>query len=79
MKRLQEILNNENDLQSSNREINESLAGKGFAVSQNRQHQGYKAQVLSKLNAIQNDCHRAVQEEDDRRALDAVLEEDLLL
>jgi len=72
MKRFREILNDDPDNYSSDDEIKESLVGKGFAISQNRQHQSYKAQVLSKLGAIQNDCHRAVQEDDERKRSDFI-------
>ena len=68
MKTLRQIINDEPSSDStSDKELKESLVGKGFAIGQNRQHQSIKNQVLGKLSKVQNDCKRAAQEDDDAK------------
>jgi hypothetical protein len=64
MKTLKQIISAEPACDQDDEQLSESLVGKGFAVAQNRQHQTFKSQVLSKLNQVQSDCRRGIQEDD---------------
>ncbi len=67
MKSFRQVIHDQAAAKSSNKTIKESIAGKGYAAAQNRQHQTLRTQVVSKLSAIQNDCRLAIQEDDDRK------------
>ena len=66
MRTLRQIINDEPDHSViTDKQLTESLVGKGFAIGQNRQFQSLKTQAVSKLGQIQTDCKRGVQEADE--------------
>ena len=75
MKTLSQIKEQRNSLLStSDQELRESLIGKGFAISQNRQHAANKTKLLSVLSQIQNDCRQGVREVDPNKKLDMLFQ-----
>lgn len=75
MKTLSQIKEERNPLVlTSDRELSESLVGKGFAIGQNRQHAANKTKLLSALSQIQNDCRQGVREDDQNKKIDLIFQ-----
>jgi hypothetical protein len=75
MKTLSQIKEERNPVAlSSDRELSESLVGKGFAIGQNRQHAANKTKLLSGLTQIQNDCRQGVREDDQNKKIDLIFQ-----
>ena len=58
----------------SDQELCESFVGKGFAISQNRQHASYKTKLFSTISKIQNDCRQGVSEGDESKKIDLLFQ-----
>jgi hypothetical protein len=75
MKTLCQIKEERNPLAlTSDRELCESLVGKGFAIGQNRQHAANKTKLLSILTQIQNDCRQGVRENEQNKKIDLIFQ-----
>jgi hypothetical protein len=58
----------------SDQELRESFVGKGFAISQNRQHASNKTKLFSTISKIQNDCRQGVSESDESKKIDLLFQ-----
>jgi len=58
----------------SDQELSESFLGKGFSLSQNRQHASNKTKLLSTISKIQNDCRQGVSEVDESKKIDLLFQ-----
>lgn len=58
----------------SDQELRESFVGKGFAISQNRQHAANKTKLLSAITKIQGDCRQGVHEDDQQKKIDLLFQ-----
>lgn len=68
MKTIRQLIDERDPISRINdQELKESLVGKGVAIAQNRQHAANKTKLISNLNQIQNDCRRAMLEDDEKK------------
>ena len=58
----------------SDQELRESFVGKGFAISQNRQHASNKTKLTSTLSKVQNLCQTGVHEDDESKKIDLLFQ-----